>query len=123
MSTKRRLALQLFDVLKGGEGKSIGDILLEEGLVKREVREEKHTLGGELYYVVEEETDQPSVKLKLLRQHEAYLATRLEQFQIRARSQEDSARLGKIKERIQDFQSKLELIKERREKVEEKEND
>ena len=57
MSTKRRSALELFDALKDGEGKSIGDILLED------------ILGGGLYYVVEKETDQvePSVKLKLLK--------------------------------------------------------
>ena len=127
MNSKRGLALELVDALMGGEGTNIGQMLLQLGLVKEEAREEQYDLGGNLYSVVKKKETVKclsSVKLQLLRQHESYLATRLEQFQLRASTEENprnSARFGKIKQRIQDFQSKLELIKERREKTEEEE--
>ena len=114
MFSKRGLAVELHDALVGEKGMNIGQRLLDLGLVEEEVREEKY----------EKSHLEPSAKLKFLRQHEAYLAARLEQFKIRARTEEntvDSARFGKIKERIEDFQSKLEEIKERREETEEEE--
>ena len=126
MSSKRGLAVELHDALVGEKGMNIGERLLDLGLVEEEVREEKYDEERVPYYVVRKDTGhlEPSAKLKLLRQHEAYLASRLEQFQIRDRTEEnpeDSARFGKIKERIEDFQSKLEEIKERREKTEDEE--
>ena len=91
-------------------------------------REEKFR-EGDRYYIVKEDAATPESKklqfLQVLRRHEAYLATRLEQFQVRARTEEnpeDSARSQIIRQRIEDFQSKLQEIKERREKVEKEES-
>ena len=125
ISTKRGLTLDLLDALKdGGAGISIGGMLVQMGLAKEEVREEKYVQGEDLYYVVRRETAKCERKvqfLQFLRQHEAYLATRLEQFKVRARTENnpaDSARFVKIRQRIEDFQSKLKVIQERREKTE-----
>ena len=126
-SSKRGLALELIDALHGSDGMNIGQKLVHLGLAKEEVREEKHGPGEQLYYVVRKESvrREPSSKLKLLRQHEAYLTTRLKQFKIRALTEKnsaDSARFGDIRQRIEDFQSKLEGIQERRKMTEEEES-
>ena len=125
ISTKRGLALDLLDALKdGGAGISIGGMLVQMGLAKEEVREEKYVEGKDLYYVISKGAAKCERKvqfLQFLRQHEAYIATRLEQFQVRARTEnnpEDSARFVKIRQRIEDFQRKLKVIQDRREKTE-----
>ena len=123
VSSKRGLALELFDALKGPEGMNIGMELVHLGLAAEEVREEKFVQGEVPYYVVRKETAscEPSAKPKFLRQHETYLITRLDQFRMTALSEEnpeDSARFGKIRQRIKDFQSKLEAIQERRVRAE-----
>ena len=122
MSSKRGLALKLLDGLQGKEGMDIGEKLVELGLAEKEGRERKFIPGKVPYYVVRKELV-PSLELKLLRQHEAYLAKRLEQFRMKEKKNpEDSARLEIIGQRIQDFQSKLEEIQERRKKKEEEES-
>ena len=116
MSSKRGLALQLIDAL--GE-MDIGEKLVELGLAEKEVRERKFIPGKVPYYVVMKELV-PSLELKLLRQHEAYLTKRLKQFT--EKNPEDSARFEIIGQRIQNFQSKLEEIQDRRKKKEEEES-
>ena len=124
MSSKRGLALKLLDGLQGKEGMDIGEKLVELGLAEKEVRERKFIPGKVPYYVVRKGLV-PSSELKLLRQHEAYLAKRLKQFRMKAfieKNTEDPARFEVIEQRIQDFQSKLEEIQERRKKKEEEES-
>ena len=121
-SSQRGLALELFDAFRE-RGMNIGKMLVKLGLAKEEVREEKLAAGEVPYYVVRKETArcEPSQKLQLLRQHQAYLATRLDHFKTRALAEEkpeDSARFEEIRQRIQDLQSKLQVIQERREKAE-----
>ena len=121
MSSKRGLALKLLDGLQGKEGMDIGEKLVELGLAEKEVRERKFIPGKVPYYVVRKGLV-PSSELKLLRQHEAYLAKRLKQFRMIEKNPEDSARFEIIGQRIQDFQSKLEEIQERRKNKEEEES-
>ena len=121
MSSKRGLALKLLDGLQGKEGMDIGEKLVELGLAEKEVRERKFIPGKVPYYVVRKGLV-PSSELKLLRQHEAYLAKRLKQFRMKEKNPEDSARFEIIGQRIQDFQSKLEEIQERRKNKEEEES-
>ena len=121
-SSQRGLALELFDAFRE-RGMNIGKRLVKLGLAKEEVREEKLAAGEVPYYVVRKETArcEPSQKLQLLRQHQAYLATRLDQFKTRALAEEkpeDSAIFEEIRQRIRDLQSKLQVIQERREKAE-----
>ena len=123
-SSKRGLALKLLDGLQGKEGMDIGEKLVELGLAEKEVRERKFIPGKVPYYVVRKGLV-PSSELKLLRQHEAYLAKRLKQFRMKAfieKNTEDPARFEVIEQRIQDFQSKLEEIQERRKNKEEEES-
>ena len=126
LSSKRGLAVELIDAIKDGGGINMGQTLVSLGLVKEELREEKLVQGEFPYYVVRKEKEaarsESSGKLQVLRQHEAFLASRLEQFKMRALSEknpEDSVRFEEIRQRIEDFQKKLEVIQERREKAEE----